>query len=324
MTGRGFKDDNNTKKSTPRVIVDTTLQDCLDDIQENEEEGSPSQTEDAMDKPPMCTHARPCIKLVVRKNSTGNKGREFWGCASGMKHQGGCGFFLWCDDYKPLALHVLRTMNTNGHFSKAMLSDKKKEWDKLTVADLRKRLVKRGVKVSGKKADILQATQELYHQDLQDTQALDDLEMEQVLETVFHHSEFLPGQQHAISKVLAGDSFLYVSPTGSGKSLCYQLPAFILKGVTLVVSPLVALMQDQLAHLPAGLPGAMLGGNQTATEKSKVIAGLKAGFYKVLFVAPRALLHGRVPEDAEKSAYLGPRSRVRRRGTLLELVVSQF
>ena len=73
----------------------------------------------------------------------------------------------------------------------------------------------------------------------------------QNLREQFGFESFRPGQEEAIRRVLAGESLLVVMPTGSGKSLCYQLPAGLLPGVTLVVSPLIALMKDQVDALVA-------------------------------------------------------------------------
>ena len=71
----------------------------------------------------------------------------------------------------------------------------------------------------------------------------------EVLKGVFGFDEFRPGQEEAIDALLSGGHVLTVMPTGSGKSLCYQIPALVLGGLTVVVSPLVALMQDQVAAL---------------------------------------------------------------------------
>ena len=70
-----------------------------------------------------------------------------------------------------------------------------------------------------------------------------------ILKDVFGFDEFRPGQEEAVDALLAGRNVLAVMPTGSGKSLCYQVPALVLGGLTIVVSPLVALMQDQVAAL---------------------------------------------------------------------------
>src|SRR5919107_867460 len=79
-------------------------------------------------------------------------------------------------------------------------------------------------------------------------QVLPDLR--QVLQTWFGFDDFRPGQEPVIRAVLSGQDTLALMPTGAGKSLCYQLPAMLLPGITLVISPLIALMQDQVESLP--------------------------------------------------------------------------
>ena len=71
-------------------------------------------------------------------------------------------------------------------------------------------------------------------------------EAREALERVFGFANFRPGQQEILEAVFAGENILVVMPTGSGKSLCYQLPAIVRKGLTIVVSPLIALMRDQI------------------------------------------------------------------------------
>ncbi|KAJ4790537.1 hypothetical protein LUZ62_041783 [Rhynchospora pubera] len=102
---------------------------------------------------------------------------------------------------------------------------------------------------------------------------------------------FREGQLQAIKNVTMGESTMLVLPTGGGKSLCYQLPALILPGVTLVVSPLLALMVDQLKKLPAVLPGALLSSNQTNEESLEILERLRSGEIKVLFVSPERFLN---------------------------------
>ncbi|KAH7680875.1 DNA helicase protein [Dioscorea alata] len=113
----------------------------------------------------------------------------------------------------------------------------------------------------------------------------------ELLRLVYGHSSFRDGQLEAIQKVVAGESTMLVLPTGAGKSLCYQLPALILPGVTLVVSPLVALMVDQLKHLPSVIPGGLLSSNQTNEEASATLDKLREGKIKVLFVSPERFLN---------------------------------
>jgi ATP-dependent DNA helicase RecQ len=103
----------------------------------------------------------------------------------------------------------------------------------------------------------------------------------------FGLSEFRPGQVEVIEALLAGRSALAVFPTGSGKSLCYQLPALLLDGVTVVVSPLIALMKDQIDALDAiGVPAARIDSSLALDELRDVSARLLRGELRLLYVAP--------------------------------------
>ncbi|HKC24688.1 MAG TPA: ATP-dependent DNA helicase RecQ [Thermoanaerobaculia bacterium] len=103
----------------------------------------------------------------------------------------------------------------------------------------------------------------------------------------FGHAAFRPGQQEVVEAVLAGRDVLAVMPTGSGKSLGYQLPALRLPGLTLVVSPLVALMKDQVDELTRlGIPAAALHSLASPDERRAAIADARAGTLKLLYVAP--------------------------------------
>jgi len=103
----------------------------------------------------------------------------------------------------------------------------------------------------------------------------------------FGHSDFRPGQEQVIRSLLAGRSALAVFPTGGGKSLCYQLPALLLDGLALVVSPLIALMKDQVDALRArGISAARLDSTLTASEVAAIQGELSAGTLKLLYVAP--------------------------------------
>src|SRR5258705_9136614 len=96
-----------------------------------------------------------------------------------------------------------------------------------------------------------------------------------------------PGQEQVIDALLAGRSALAVSPTGSGKSLCYQLPALLLDGVTVVVSPLIALMKDQIDYLTSrGIEAARLDSSLDAAQTRDVSDRLRSGSLKLLYVAP--------------------------------------
>ncbi|XP_024388003.1 ATP-dependent DNA helicase Q-like 5 [Physcomitrium patens] len=110
-----------------------------------------------------------------------------------------------------------------------------------------------------------------------------------ILKRVFGHETFRQGQLVAIQRVLARKSTLLVLPTGAGKSLSYQLPAYILTGLTLVISPLVALMADQLQKLPPLLPGGLINSSQTASESTEIMSKVISGHIKVLFISPERL-----------------------------------
>ncbi len=103
----------------------------------------------------------------------------------------------------------------------------------------------------------------------------------------FGYESFNPGQQEVIEHLLAGRSAAAVFPTGAGKSLCYQLPALLLDGLTLVVSPLIALMKDQIDALAArGIRAAKLDSTLDADQYRTVMRDLRAGEIKILYVAP--------------------------------------
>ena len=108
-----------------------------------------------------------------------------------------------------------------------------------------------------------------------------------LLEQHFGFSEFLPGQLEAIQCLLRGDSAAAVFPTGGGKSICYQLPALAFSGVTLVVSPLIALMKDQIDALTAKkIPAVRLDSTLTLDEYRSAVDRLRAGELKIVYVAP--------------------------------------
>ena len=108
-----------------------------------------------------------------------------------------------------------------------------------------------------------------------------------VLTARFGFTSFRPGQQQVVEALLAGRSALAVFPTGAGKSLCYQLPALLLHGVTVVVSPLIALMKDQIDFLTRqGVEAARLDSSLAPDEARAVSERLRAGSLKLLYVAP--------------------------------------
>jgi ATP-dependent DNA helicase RecQ len=111
--------------------------------------------------------------------------------------------------------------------------------------------------------------------------------MLQTLREVFGHERFRPGQEEVVRTLLEGRSALAVFPTGGGKSVCYQLPALLLEGVTLVVSPLIALMKDQVDGLRArGIAAARLDSTLDGGELRAVEEAMEGGELKLLYVAP--------------------------------------
>jgi ATP-dependent DNA helicase RecQ len=110
------------------------------------------------------------------------------------------------------------------------------------------------------------------------------------LSTVFGFSDFRPGQEDVLAATLAGEDVLAVMPTGSGKSLCFQLPAIVRGGLTLVVSPLIALMRDQVAQLrEAGVEAASLNSSSDPDERRRVARGLDERSLRLLYIAPERL-----------------------------------
>lgn len=116
------------------------------------------------------------------------------------------------------------------------------------------------------------------------------MEKKEILKKVFGHEEFRQGQEELIDELLAGYDVLGVMPTGAGKSICYQLPALMLDGIALVVSPLISLMKDQVMSLKAsGVAAAYINSSLTAGQQSEAIRRAANGAYKVIYVAPERL-----------------------------------
>jgi ATP-dependent DNA helicase RecQ len=112
-------------------------------------------------------------------------------------------------------------------------------------------------------------------------------DLEGALERNFGHSGFREGQRRVMETLLEGRHALAIFPTGAGKSLCYQLPAVLLDGLTVVVSPLIALMKDQVdALLKRSIPAARLDSTLTAEQNAEVLAAISSGALKLLYVAP--------------------------------------
>jgi len=110
---------------------------------------------------------------------------------------------------------------------------------------------------------------------------------EQILKEYFSYSSFRSGQREIIDSVLAGSDTVGIMPTGSGKSLCYQIPAVILPGTALIISPLIALMKDQVDALTRlGISAAFINSSLSAAELNERMAGLRNHEYKLVYIAP--------------------------------------
>ena len=114
-----------------------------------------------------------------------------------------------------------------------------------------------------------------------------------VLQDFFGHSQFRNGQEQIIDSILAGRDCLGVMPTGAGKSMCYQIPALMFDGITIVVSPLISLMKDQVNSLiQSGVRAAYLNSSLTAAQYEMAISNAARGMYKIIYVAPERLMTG--------------------------------
>ena len=119
------------------------------------------------------------------------------------------------------------------------------------------------------------------------------VDLTQTLRDTFGLDDFRPGQREVIEDVLAGNDVLCVMPTGAGKSLCYQLPAVLKKGLVVVVSPLISLMEDQVQQLrDEGIAATVLNSTLSPQHRRRVMAEIEAGFEGLLYVAPERFFSG--------------------------------
>lgn len=113
---------------------------------------------------------------------------------------------------------------------------------------------------------------------------------------MFGHTSFRKGQDRAVMRILSGQPTLVTLSTGSGKSLCYQLPAYLFrqhrKCITLVISPLVSLMEDQVHDVPHFLNAQCLHTNQTKAVRARIMDSIKANEVDVLLISPEAVVSG--------------------------------
>ena len=114
---------------------------------------------------------------------------------------------------------------------------------------------------------------------------------EQALKILFGYDSFRAGQKSVIDSILARRDAFAVMPTGAGKSVCYQIPAVLLPGITLVVSPLISLMQDQVKALnEAGVPAAFINSSLSEKDYNETIRRARQGIYKIIYIAPERLV----------------------------------
>ncbi|MCM3610066.1 DNA helicase RecQ [Planococcus sp. MERTA32b] len=112
----------------------------------------------------------------------------------------------------------------------------------------------------------------------------------ELLQTYFGYETFRTGQEQAISQVFEGSNSICVMPTGGGKSMCYQIPAMVMEGTTIVVSPLISLMKDQVdALLAAGIPAAYINSSMDFDEVRETLYDVQRGAVKLLYIAPERL-----------------------------------
>lgn len=107
-----------------------------------------------------------------------------------------------------------------------------------------------------------------------------------VLKNYFGYDSFRPGQEEIISHLINGKDSVGIMPTGAGKSICYQIPAILFEGITLVISPLISLMKDQVYTLrEAGISAAYLNSSLNIAQQYKVVKNAKENQYKLIYIA---------------------------------------
>ena len=130
---------------------------------------------------------------------------------------------------------------------------------------------------------------------------VDEAQLHEALKKYFGFESFRPLQEQIIRDSLAGKDVFALLPTGGGKSLCFQLPALLRDGLTVVISPLIALMKDQVdAMQSAGVPATFLNSSLAQGESRPRLRGLHQGEFKLLYVAPERLMLSGFLEDLKE------------------------
>lgn len=118
-----------------------------------------------------------------------------------------------------------------------------------------------------------------------------------ILKKFYGYNDFRPGQQKVVQSILSGQDTVAIMPTGAGKSVCFQIPALLFSGVTLVVSPLISLMKDQVDSLrQIGISAVYINSSVSRAELMENLRGIAAGFYKIIYIAPERLTPEYLPD----------------------------
>jgi len=125
--------------------------------------------------------------------------------------------------------------------------------------------------------------------------------MQDILKKYFGYDTFRMGQEEIIHKIISGRDALIIMPTGGGKSMCYQIPAMAMQGITIVISPLIALMKDQVGGLiENGISATFLNSTLTSGEYAKRMREIEKGVYKLIYIAPESLFTPPIMALSEK------------------------
>ncbi|MBQ4213238.1 MAG: DEAD/DEAH box helicase, partial [Selenomonas sp.] len=109
----------------------------------------------------------------------------------------------------------------------------------------------------------------------------------ELLRKFYGYQDFRPAQRPVVESLLSGQDTVAIMPTGAGKSICFQLPALVFPGITLVISPLISLMKDQVdSLLEQGVPATYINSQLSLDESQQRLAAIAAGRYKLIYVAP--------------------------------------